>query len=151
MSAYTTKETVKLLFKSIITRLENKKLVMFMPQNRNAIVDEAYNLLAPYVLSEEDLRELAMSKVKSKSDALSDSGASEHQQYRTAKTMLREEPMTENELNGFYFQESLKSVSDRVSGFLMKSKNVEDVFGSDEEIGLAVVDIIKKFNPRDLH
>ncbi|MCM0607139.1 MAG: DUF507 family protein [Xanthomonadaceae bacterium] len=151
MSAYTTKETVKLLFKSIITRLENKKLVLFMPQNRNAIVDEAYHVLAPFVLSEEDLREMAMSKVKSKSDALTDAGASEHQQYRTAKNMLREEPLTENELNGFYFQESLKAVSDRVSTFLMKSKNVEDVFGSDEEIGLAVVDIIKKFNPRDLH
>jgi hypothetical protein len=150
MSAYTTKETVKLLFKSIITRLENKKLVMFMPQKRNDIVDEAYGVLAPFVLSEEDLRELAMSKMKSNSSALSESGASESQQFRTAKSMLKE-PLTENEMNGFYFQESLKSVSDRVSAFLMKSKNIEDVFGSDEEIGLAVVDIIKKFNPRDLH
>lgn len=150
MSAYTTKETVKLLCKSIITRLENKKLVVFMPQHRNTIVEDAYSTLSTFILSEEDLRELALSKVKSKTDQLAESGATESQQYRTAKTMLKE-PMTENELNGLYFQESLKSVSDRVNSFLMKNKNIEDVFGTDEEIGLAVVDIIKRFNPRDLH
>ena len=125
-------------------------MVVFLPQKRTEIVDEVFSMLTPVVLSEEDLRDLTLNKMKSKSDQLNEAGASEHQQYRTAKSMLKE-PMTENELHGLYFQESLKSVSDRVNKYLMKSKNIEDVFGSDEEIGLAVVDIIKRFNPKDLH
>jgi hypothetical protein len=62
----TQKETVRLLCKSILTRLENNKAISFPPRLRQVVQDEVFGLVKPFILTEEDLRERTLAKMGAK-------------------------------------------------------------------------------------
>lgn len=146
----TQRETVRLLCKSIINRLENKKSISFPPRLRQIVQDEIFNLVGPYVLTEEDLREKTLAKVGAKAEVLKDSAFTESDQYRTAKAMVRS-TFGDDELNGFYFQKPLKTVALTIVEYFMRSSHIDDVYETDEDLEKQIVEIVQKFNPDELH
>jgi hypothetical protein len=146
----TQRETVRLLCKSIITRLENDKAITFPPRLRQIVQDELFGLIGPYILTEQDLRERALAKMGGKAEALSDTKFTESEQFKTAKTLVRQ-TFGDDELNGMFFQKPLKTVAETVSAYLMRSSHIDDVYETDEELERHIVDVVKRFNPAELH
>lgn len=146
----TNRDTVKLLCKSIITRLENRKAIEFPPRLRNIVQDEVFGLVGPYILTEEDLRERTLAKVGARAEMLQDSAFTESEQYRAAKSVIRA-TFGDDSLNGFYFQKTVKSVADTIVKYLMRSSHIDDVYETDEELEKQIVETIQKFNPLDLN
>lgn len=145
----TSRETVRLLCKSIINRLENRKAISFPPRLRQIVQDELYDLVGPYILTEGDLREKTLAKVGSKTEALQDSKFSESEQYKAAKAIVKS-TFGDDELNGFFFQKPLKQVAGSVAQYLMRSSHIDDVYESDEELEHQIVDVVKGFDANEL-
>lgn len=146
----TRRDTVRLLCKSIITRLENQKSVAFPPRLRQIVQDELFDLVGPYILTDEDLRERTLAKIGSKTEALQETHFSESDQYKAAKALVKT-TFGDDELNGFYFQKPLKTVAQMVSQYLMRSSHIDDVYESDEDLEHMVVEVVKKFDAANLH
>jgi hypothetical protein len=146
----TQKETLRLLCKSIITRLENHKSITFPPRLRQVVQDEVLGLIGPFVLTDEDLRERTLAKVGAKAEMLQDSAFTDSDQYRAAKAVVRNS-FGNDELNGFYFQKPPKLIAQTIVQYLMRSSHIDDVFESDEDLEHQIVDVVKKFNPAELH
>lgn len=146
----TQRETLKLLCKSIVTKLENRKAISFPPRLRQVVQDEVYGLIGPLVLTEEDVRDRALAKMGAKAELLNDTTFTESDQYRSAKTIIRS-TLGNDILNGFYFQKPPKLVAEAIVQYLMRSSHIDDVFESDEDLEFQIVDLVKKFNPSELH
>lgn len=146
----TRKETVRLLCKSIITRLENNKAISFPPRLRQIVQDEVFSLIGPYILTEEDLRERTLAKMGAKAELLQDSKFTDSDQFKAAKAVVRG-TFGDDELNGFYFQKSLKTVAGTIVEYLMRSSHIDDVYETDEDLERQIVEVVQKFNPADLH
>ncbi len=146
----TNHETVRLLCKSIITRLENLKAIAFAPQSRSRIQDEVFTLLKPSIMTEEDFKEKALEKVHGRADALQESGLSENEHFKTAKSMVRGD-FGQDELNGLYFQKSLRELAQALSSYFMSSSHIEEVYETDADLELKVVDLFKRFDPKNAH
>jgi len=146
----TQRETLRLLCKSIITRLENHKSISFPPRLRQIVQDEVFGLIGPFVLTDEDLREKILAKIGAKAEMLQDTTFTESDQYRSAKAVVRNSLGSE-ELNGFYFQKSPKFVANAIVQYLMRSSHIDDVYETDEDLEHQIVEVVKKFNPADLH
>jgi hypothetical protein len=150
MTVPTKRETVRLLCKSIITRLENRKAIDFPARLRSVVHDEVFGLVGPYVLTDEDLRERTLARMGARAELLEDTAFTESEQYRAARAVILG-TFGDDVLNGFYFQKSLKFVADIVVKYVMRSSNINDVYESDEELERQIVETIQKFNPADLH
>ena len=146
----TQKETLRLLCKSIITRLENHKSISFPARLRQIVQDEVYGLIGPFILTDEDLRERTLAKLGAKAEMLQDSHFTESDQYRAAKSVVRSS-FGHDELNGFYFQKPPKFVADTIVQYLMRSSHIDDVYETDEDLEHQIVEIVKKFSPSELH
>ena len=146
----TQKETLRLLCKSIITRLENQKSISFPARLRQIVQDEVFGLIAPFVLTDEDLRERTLNKIGAKAEMLQDTAFTESEQYRAAKAVVRNS-FGQDEMSGFYFQKSPKVVANTIVQYLMRSSHIDDVYETDEDLEHQIVDIMKKFNPSALH
>src|SRR5262249_46484305 len=119
----TERETVKLLCKSIITRLENRKAISFPPRLRQIVQEEVFGLVGPYILTDEDIRTRAIQKMGVRQEALQESGFSESDQFRTAKALVKS-TLGDDELNGFYFQKPLRTVATSIAEYLMRSSHI---------------------------
>lgn len=148
--AATTRDTVKALCKTLVTRLENQKIILFAPRLRNQIQDEVYKMLAPSILTDQDLRERTVSKLQASAEQLSDTGFTESEQYKTARGMVKHS-FGDLEINGLYYQRTLKDLAGLITHYVMQSHLVDDVFESDEAIERAVVEMMRKFDPANLH
>ncbi|MBY0470237.1 hypothetical protein K2X30_03650 [bacterium] len=146
----TQRETVKLLCKSIITRLENKKSITFPPRLRQIVQDEIFNLVGPYIFTEEDLREKTLAKIGAKADVLKDSAFTDSDQYRAAKAVVKAS-FGDDELNGFYFQKSLKVVAETLVKYFMRSSHIDDVYETDEDLEHQIIEVVKKFDAAEVH
>jgi hypothetical protein len=146
----TQRDTVKLLCKSIITRLENDKAISFPPRLRQIVQDEVFGLIGPYIMTDQDLREKAIAKMGVKAELLQDSQFSESEQYKAAKAVIRNS-FGDDELNGFFFQRPLKSVAHTIVEYLMRSSHIDDVFETDEDLEKQIVETVQKFKSEDLH
>lgn len=146
----TTKETLRVLCKSIVTRLENRKAIQFAPRLRQIVQDEVFNLVSPVVLTEEDLRDRALAKIGARAEMLQDSTFTESEQYKTAKSVIRKS-FGDDVLHGLYFQKPLKYVANSIAQYFMRSSHIDDVYESDEEIEQSIVEMARKFNPADSH
>jgi hypothetical protein len=146
----TQRETVRLLCKSIITRLENQKSISFAPRLRQIVQDEVFGLIGSMVLTEEDLRERALAKVGAKAESLQNSQFAESDQYKAAKAVVRS-TFGDDELNGMFFQKPLKFIAGEIAKYFMRSSHIDDVFETDEDLEKSIVEFIKKFNPSELH
>lgn len=146
----TQRETLRLLCKSIITRLENRKSISFPSRLRQIVQDEVFGLISPTVLTEEDLRDKTLARMGAKAELLQDSAFTESEQYRAARAVVRSS-FGMDELNGFYFQKPPKSVANTIVQYLMRSSHIDDVYETDEDLEQQIVEVIKNFNPTELH
>jgi hypothetical protein len=149
-TAYTKKDSVRLLVKSIVTRLENNKSIAFPVRLRQIIQDEIQGLVGPYILTEEDLRERTHARMGSKADILAETNFAESDQYKAAKAVVRG-TFGDDELNGFYFQKSLKTVARTIAEYFMRVSHIDDVYETDEELERQIVETVQKFNLNDQH
>ena len=147
---HTSRDTVRLLCKSIITRLENDKAITFPPRLRQVVQDEVYGLIGPYILTEEDLRDKTLARIGAKADELEGSEYSDSDRYKAAKAVIKG-TFGDDELNGLYFQKPMKEVAKSVAGYMMRSSHIDDVFESDDALEKQVVDTIKKFDAANVH
>ena len=146
----TQKETLRLLCKSIITRLENQKAITFPPRLRQIVQDEVANLIGPLVLTDEDIRDRVLAKLGAKAEALQDTASTETDQFRAAKAVVRGQ-VGQDEMNGFYFQKAPKEVANVIVQYLMRSSHIDDVYETDEDLEHKILDIVKKFKASDVH
>src|SRR3954462_14130409 len=129
----TSKDSVRLLCKSIITRLENHKAISFPPRLRQIVQDEVFGLVGPYILTDEDLRERTLAKIGAKAEVLADTAFTDSDQYKAAKAVIRG-TFGDDELNGFYFQKPLKTVAQTITQYMMRSSHIDDVYETDEDL-----------------
>lgn len=146
----TRKENVKVLCKSIVTRLENNKSIAFPPRLRQVVQDEVYGLISPYIMTDEDLREKALVKMGASAEKLAESNFTETEAFKTVKKMIRE-GFGDDELNGFYFLKPLKTISGTIASYLMRSHSIDEVYETDEDLEKMIVEIVKTFNPENAH
>lgn len=146
----TQKETVRLLCKSIITRLENQKSISFPPRLRQIVADEVFGLVGPYIMSDEDLKEKALAKMGASAEALADSAFTESEQFRSAKAIVRKS-FGDDELNGFFFLKPLKTVAVTIREYMMRSSHIDDVYETDEDLERQIVEVVRKFDPANAH
>jgi hypothetical protein len=148
--AQTNRETVRNLCKSVITRLEGQKAIQFPPRLRQVVADEVYGLIGPFILTEEDLRTRTLAMIGAKTDALSESDVTESAQFKTAKSIVRKN-FGDDELNGFYFQKTLKAIAQNISEYVMRSSHIDDVFETDEDLEKLVIEVVKSYRPDHAH
>ncbi len=146
----TQKETVRLLCRSIITRLENKKSISFPARLRQVVQDEVFGLVGPFILTDEDLKDRTLAKVGAKAEMLQDSAFTDSEQFRAAKAVVRSS-FGHDVLNGFYFQKSPKVVAQTIVQYLMRSSHIDDVYETDEDLEHQIVETVQHFNPAELH
>jgi len=151
MSAQPTRrDTVRLLCKHLISRLEHQGVIEFSPKLRQQVQDELWGQIAKVILTDEDFRERALAQVGGKAEEIQDSRFTETEAYRAARNLIKSE-LGQEELNGFYFQQNLRIVAKLVREYFMSSSLVDDVFETDEEIERRVVEMIQRFKPEDMH
>ncbi len=146
----TERESVRLLCKSIISRLENQKVISFAARLRQVIADEVFHLIGPVVLTDQDLRERALARIGASVEALKDSQFSESDQFKAARAIVRAS-FGDDELNGFYFQKPVKYVANSIASYFMRSSHIDDVYEADDEVEQKIVEVIKKFDPKQVH
>ena len=146
----TKKDTVKALCKIMISRLESEKMILFTPKIRQEVWEDLYTKIGGKVLSDEDLRDKALAKLHGNTDALNESEIAESDQFRSALRIVKSQ-LGENELNGLYYQRPVRDVAKDVTEFLMSSEKIEDVFETDDVLMQKIVEIVQRFNPKDLH
>lgn len=141
----TTQHSLKTLAKSILNKLENNKFIIFNPKERGELQEDLYRKLSKVILTEEDLNQQVRNQVTANAEALSEQSFTETEAFQSQKRALKAR-MGDNELNGFYFQTTLRGVCQSVCKFLFDSPFVEDVFESDEAIQKLVMDTIQGFD-----
>ncbi len=146
----TNRESVRLLCKSIINRLENGKAISFPPRLRQIVQDELFHLVGPSILTDQDLRERALAKVGAKAEQLNDTQFTDSEQFKAARAIVRTS-FGDDELNGFYFQRSVKALGQAVAEYLMRSSHIDDVYETDDDLEKQVVDVIKHFDLSAVH
>ena len=147
---FTKKEHVKILAKNVISRLEQDEAIVLNPRMRQHVYQDLFLKLEPVVLTDEEIREKVLTQIGQKSEALTDSGATESDQFKAAKGVLMNK-FGENAVMGLYYQHPIRIVAQNISQFLMNHHQVEDVFPSDDELEKTIVDFLKRFNPQELH
>jgi hypothetical protein len=149
-SVSTKRETVRILCKSIVTRLENAKSIAFPVRLRQIVQDEIFGLIGPYILTDEDLRERTLARIGAKAELLADANFTDSDQYKAAKAVIRG-TFGDDELNGFYFQKPLKHVAQTITQYFMRSSHIDDVYETDDDLEKQIVETVQKFDPAQLH
>ena len=147
---FTKKEHVKILAKNVISRLEQDEAIALNPRTRQHVYQDLFLKLEPVILTDDEIREKVLAQLGQKAEALTDSGATESDQFKAAKAAMMNK-FGENAVMGLYYQHPIKTVAQNISQFLMNHHQVEDVFPSDEELEKTIVDFLKRFNPSELH
>ena len=141
----TTHQSLRVLGKSILSRLENNKYIIFNPTKRNELQDSLYSELVKWIITDEDIVTQVRDQVASRTEQLNDYSITETEAFKSRRAAIRKE-VNDNELHGFYFKGTLRDVCINVGKFLFKTPIVEDVFESDENIHKLVMDTIRKFD-----
>ncbi len=143
--AHTNENSLKILAKTILSKLENRKYVVFNPAKRSEVVDALFKTLQRFMITDEDLTNRIREEIQTHSDVINDAHLTETEAFRSRKRALKED-LGENELQGFYFTGTVKEGCEQVRDFLFHDKFIEDVFESDENIDSLVLDTFKTFD-----
>ncbi|NDD92761.1 hypothetical protein EBZ37_11820, partial [bacterium] len=92
----------------------------------------------------------ALAKMGAKAEQLQETSFTESDQFKAAKALVKA-GLGDDVLNGFYFQRPLKTIAESIVAYLMRSSHIDDVFESDEELERQLVEIVQKFDPKELH
>lgn len=141
----TNQTSLKTLAKSILNRLENNKYIVFNPKERGDLQEDLYRKLSKFILTEEDITNQVRAQVAQNAEAISEQNLTETEAFQSQKRALKSR-MGDNELHGFYFQDTLRGICIKVGKFLFDSPFVEDVFESDEAIHKLVMETIQNFD-----
>ena len=142
----TTRETVKLLCKNLLTRLRNNNAIDYNAEVRLALEDQLVERIGAAILTEEDLRSRALDMIGLSSEHVSDEEIGESEKFKTAKGIIRKD-LGDDVLNGFYFQKTLKQIAEDVVLFLMENSQIDEVYEADDELERRIVDIVRRFDP----
>ncbi|NDF14766.1 DUF507 family protein [bacterium] len=146
----TKKEHVKILAKNVVMRLEQDEAIAVNPRTRQMVYQDLFLKLEPLILTDEDIRAKVIAQLGLKAEELGDTGYTENDHYRAAKSVLMAKH-GENAVAGLYYQIPVKSVAQQIGQFLMKHNQVEDVFSQDEDLEKSIVQFLKRFAPEQLH
>jgi hypothetical protein len=146
----TKKEHIKALAKAVVSRLEQDQAIALNPRNRQMVYQDLFLKLEPVVFTDEDIRERVIAQLGLKAEELGETGYTENDQYRAAKSVLMSK-FGENAVSGLYYQLPIKNVAREIGSFLMRHTQVEEVFPTDEELERAIVQFLKRFAPDQLH
>jgi hypothetical protein len=146
----TKKEHIKILAKNVVSRLEQDQAIVLNPRTRQMVYQDLFLKLEAMILTDEDIRGKVIAQLGLKSEELGETGYTENDQYKAAKSVLLSK-VGENALAGLYYQRPIKTIAQEIGNFLMNHTQVEDVYPSDEELEKAIVDFLKRFNPEQLH
>ncbi len=146
----TKKEHIKALAKAVVSRLEQDQAIALNPRNRQMVYQDLFLKLEPVVFTDEDIRERVIAQLGLKSEELGETGYTENDQYRAAKSVLMSK-LGENAVSGLYYQLPIKNVAREIGSFLMRHTQVEEVFPADEELEKSIVQFLKRFAPDQLH
>lgn len=145
MNTTTSQQSLKVLAKAIISKLENRKIIEFNPMKRNDLVEVYFKHLQRDVLTEEDLSEQTRKDVIARLGEVSDANLTESDAYRSQKKALKSK-YEDNAVSGFYLKSPLRTVVQGSLKFLFDQPLIEDVFESDEVIQKLVMDAITTFD-----
>jgi hypothetical protein len=146
----TNRDSIRLLCKSIVTRLENRKSISLSPRLRQVVQDELFGLVGPYILAESDIRDKALAKIGARSDLVESGQFTESDAYRAAKAVVKGS-LGEHELNGFFFQKPVKNVAEMIGEYFMRSSHIDDVYETDDDLQMQIVEVVQKFKLEELH
>ena len=146
----TKKEHIKALAKGVVTRLEQDQAIVLNPRTRQMVYQDLFLKLEDLILTDEDIRAKIITQLGLKAEELGESGYTENDHYRAAKSVLMAKH-GENAVAGLYYQLPVKTVAQEIGHFLMKHPQVEDVFPADDELEKVVVQFLKRFAPDQLH
>jgi len=147
---FTKKDHIKVLAKNVVSRLEQDEAIALNPRTRQMVYQDLFTKISPYILSDEEVREKIINQLGQKADELSDTGVTESDQFKAAKTVLMNK-IGDNAVHGLYYQIPVKNVAVLVVQFLMSHNQVEEVYLSDDELEKTIVDFFKKFDSSQLH
>ena len=145
MNEKTTHHSLKLLGKSILGKLENRKFIEVVPANRNALLDAFVQHLSRTVMTDENFTDRVRKEISNHADAIADQNITETSAFQSRKRALKEQ-MGEHQLHGFYFQVPLREIVIRASKFFLDSTLVDEVFESDEALHKLMIEIIQNFD-----
>ena len=148
--APTTRDSIRLLCKSVLNRLENQKAIVFPVRLRQVIQDEVSDLVGRDILTDQDLKERTLTQIGAKAELVDESQFADNVQFRTARSVIRKS-FGDDELHGFYFQKPLKNIAEAIAAYLMRSSHIDDVFETDDDLIRMIVDSVKRFNASDMH
>jgi hypothetical protein len=146
----TKKEHIKALAKGVVTRLEQDESIALNPRTRQMVYQDLFLKLENLILTDEDIRSKVIAQLGLKAEELGETGYSENDQYKAAKSVLMEK-FGENAIAGMYYQLPVKTVAQQIGGFLMNHAQVEEVFKADDELETSIVQFLKRFAPDQLH
>src|SRR5258708_3833349 len=124
---YTKREHVKVLAKNVVSRLEQDESIVLNPRMRQMVYQDLYQKIAPYVVTDEEIRERVLKELGMKAEQLADSRANESDQFKAARSVLLNK-IGENSVMGLYYQQPIKHMAQMIGKFLMGHTQVEDVF-----------------------
>ena len=147
---FTKREHIKVLAKNVVSRLEQDEAIVLNPRTRQMVYTDLHLKLEAMILTDEEIREKILSQLGLKAEELGETGYTENDQYKAAKSVIMSK-LGENAVSGLYYQQPVRNVAQQIGNFLMNHGQVEDVFPSDDELEKAIVDFLKRFNPAQLH
>jgi hypothetical protein len=145
MTTTTTRYSLKVLAKSILGKLENRKAIEFNPKERSELLESFEKRLARLIITEEDLNEQVRGQVGKVSDALTDSNMTETEAFQSQKRALKSK-LSDNMIQGFYLKAALRDVVADARKFLFDSSLVDDVFESDDVLDKMIRETIQTFD-----
>ncbi|MBF0315767.1 MAG: DUF507 family protein [Oligoflexia bacterium] len=139
-------ETLRSLARYTIDHLIEKRYIHFSPENREPLIDGLATEYGVSFSTDEDIKEQAIEEVEDKlGEGNIPENITETEMFNHARKEIIKSFQGET-IAGLYLVESLHQVAHRVSSFLMQSPHIEDVFASDEELLILLVQKIKGFS-----
>ncbi|MBL7666292.1 MAG: DUF507 family protein [Bacteriovoracaceae bacterium] len=142
-------ETLKTLASYIINHLKEAEFVIFPADARADLIDSLATELGVCFSTDEDIKQQAIEEVEEKFGEVEAEDITETEMFNHARKEIIKSFQGES-IAGLYLVESLNHVANRVRNFLLSSEHVEDVFSTDEDLVLFLIDRIRGFNPRNL-
>ena len=141
-------ETLKALASHTIDHLNQDEKIDFDIATRETLIDAMATEFGVGFSTDEDIRDQAIEDVEDKMgvDNLPED-VTESEMYNHARKEIIKSFSGEN-IGGLYLVHSLHEISNSMTKWLLESEHIEEVFGTDEELGAKLVQVIRTFNPK---
>ena len=139
-------DTLRDLASYTIDLLKGNGVIEFDIENRSSLIEGMATEYGVSLSTDEDIRDQAIEEVEEKMGIdPSIENILETEMFGYARKEIIKSFHGEN-ISGLYLVESLHDISHRMSKFLLNCDDIEDVFGSDEDIHTFLVKKIRQFS-----